>query len=57
MFGGHDEYEQKFEEAPKRKISEILRALAGRKTSEDQLVLIRRVLLITLAEELESMGK
>ncbi len=29
MFSGHDEYEQKFEEAPRRKLSEIIRAISG----------------------------
>ena len=56
MFSGHDECEQKFEDAPKIKTSENIRAIAGIGKKQDELILVRRVILIRWAEELESLG-
>ncbi|HEC66068.1 MAG TPA: hypothetical protein ENI23_12305 [bacterium] len=60
MFGVHDEYMQSFEEAPRRKLSEIIRAIAGEVENiygkdGDETVAIRRGTLILWAEELESL--
>ncbi len=57
MFGGYDECERIFEEAPMRKLSKIIRVIADTAKGPNKIVRITKETLLIWAEELESWGK